>query len=83
MEHHVKMGHTLAVLPCFIFVFFHPGGQDSSVGMATRYGLLGPGIESHWGRDFLTRSDGTLGPPSLLYNRHSVFPGGKAVGSWR
>ena len=27
-------------------------GQDSSVGITTRYGLDGPGIESRWGRDF-------------------------------
>jgi hypothetical protein len=27
-------------------------GRDSSVGIATRYGLDGPGIESRWGRDF-------------------------------
>jgi hypothetical protein len=27
-------------------------GRDSSVGIATRYGLDGPGIESQWGRDF-------------------------------
>jgi hypothetical protein len=27
-------------------------GQDSSVGVATRYGLDGPGIESRWRRDF-------------------------------
>jgi hypothetical protein len=26
--------------------------RDSSVGIATRYGLDGPGIESRWGRDF-------------------------------
>ena len=26
-------------------------GRDSSVGMATLYGLNGPGIESRWGRD--------------------------------
>jgi hypothetical protein len=25
---------------------------DSTVGIATRYGLDGPGIESRWGRDF-------------------------------
>jgi len=23
------------------------------------------------------------GPPSLLYNEHRVFPGGKAAGAWR
>jgi len=27
-------------------------GRGSSVGVATRYGLDGPGIESRWGRDF-------------------------------
>jgi hypothetical protein len=27
--------------------------RDSSVGMATRYGLHSPGIKSRWGRDFL------------------------------
>ena len=27
-------------------------GRDSSVGIATRYGLDGPGIESRWGPDF-------------------------------
>ena len=27
-------------------------GRDSSVGIATRYGLVGPGIESRWGARF-------------------------------
>jgi hypothetical protein len=27
-------------------------GRDSSVGIATRYGMDGPGFESRWGRDF-------------------------------
>jgi hypothetical protein len=27
-------------------------GGDNSVGIATRYGLQGPGIEFRWGRDF-------------------------------
>jgi hypothetical protein len=27
-------------------------GRDSSVGIATRYGLYGPGIECRWGRGF-------------------------------
>ena len=27
-------------------------GPGSSVGLAIRYGLNGPGIESRWGRDF-------------------------------
>ena len=32
----------------------HPWGWDSSVGIATRYGLDGPGIESQWGARFST-----------------------------
>ena len=27
-------------------------GRDGSVGIATRYGMEGQGIESQWGRDF-------------------------------
>ena len=58
--------------------------RDSSVGIAIRYGLDGPGIESRWGGEiFRTRSDRPWGPPSLLYNRYRVFPGGKAAGAWR
>jgi len=37
-------------------------GRDSSVGIATDYGLDGPGIEFRWGRDFLHLSRPTLGP---------------------
>jgi hypothetical protein len=50
--------------------------RDSSVGIATRYGLDGPGIESRWGRDFSHPSR-----PSLLYNGYRVsFPGVKRPG---
>ena len=37
-------------------------GPGSSVGIATDYGLDGPGIESRWGRDFTHLSRPTLGP---------------------
>ena len=40
-------------------------GRDSSVGIATRYGLEGPGIESRWGRDFPHLSRLALGPTHL------------------
>jgi hypothetical protein len=33
-----------------------------SVGIATGYGLDGPGIESRWGRDFSHTSKPALGP---------------------
>jgi hypothetical protein len=54
--------------------------RDSVVGIATRNGLEGPGIESRWGEIFRTYSDRVRGPPSLLYNGYRVFPGGK--GGW-
>jgi len=37
-------------------------GPGSSVGIATDYGLDGPGIESRWGRDFTHLSRPALGP---------------------
>ena len=37
-------------------------GRDSSVGIATRYGLDGPGIESLWGRGFPHPFRQALGP---------------------
>ena len=52
-------------------------GRDSSVGIATCYGMDGPGIESRWGRDFPH-----LPRPALwsahtpIYNGYRVFPGG-------
>jgi hypothetical protein len=50
---------------------------DSVVGIATVYGLKGPGIESRWGQMFLTYPDWLQGPTNLLYNGYRVFPGGK------
>jgi hypothetical protein len=58
-------------------------GRDSSVGIATRYGLDGSGIESRWGRDFSQPSRPALGP-----TQHPIqwvpclFPRGKAAGAW-
>jgi len=37
-------------------------GRDSLAGIATLYGLDGPGIESLWGRDFPQTSRPALGP---------------------
>jgi hypothetical protein len=51
------------------------------VGIATRYGLEGPGIESRWDEIFRTYPDGLRGPPSLLYNGYRVFPGVKVAGA--
>jgi hypothetical protein len=65
--------HPLSAVCDYLFDIF---------GIATGYGLDGPGIESRWGRDFLHTSRPALGPPSLLYNGYRVFPGGKAAGAW-
>jgi hypothetical protein len=37
------------------------GGRDSSVGIATCYGLDGPGVKSRWERDFSRLSRPALG----------------------
>ena len=59
-------------------------GRESVVGIATDYGLDGPGIESQWwGEVFRTHPERPWSPPSLLYNEYRVFPGGKAAGAWR
>jgi len=52
------------------------GGPGSSVGIATDYGLDGPGMESRWSEIF-RRPDWPCGPPSLLYNGYRVFSGGR------
>jgi len=51
---------------------------DSSVGIATRYGLDGPGTESRCGRDFLQPSRSSLGPTQLPGTGY--FPGVKRPG---
>jgi hypothetical protein len=58
-------------------------GRDSSVGIATRYGLDGPEIESRWGRDFPQPSRPALGPtqPPVQWVP-GLFPGSKAAGAW-
>ena len=53
-------------------------GRDSSVGIAARYGLDGPGIESRWGRDFPHRSRPALGPTCTMGT--GSFPGVKRPG---
>jgi len=54
-------------------------GPGSVVGIATGYGLDGPGIEFRWGEIFRFCPDRPWGPTSLLYNRYRVFLGGKKL----
>jgi hypothetical protein len=46
----------------FVCVSRYVVGQNSSVSIATRYGLNGPGIECRWQRDFPQPSTAALGP---------------------
>ena len=59
-------------------------GRDSVVGIATRNGLDGLGIESRWGRDFPHPPRPALGPtqPHIQWVP-GLLPGGKAAGKWR
>jgi hypothetical protein len=64
----------------YIYLFMD---RESSVGIATGYGLDGPGIESRWGRDFPNTSKQALGPTqSPIQWESGLFPGGKAAGAW-
>jgi hypothetical protein len=57
-------------------------GPGSSVGMATGYGLDGPGIESRWGRDFSHTSRPALGPTQPPVQWVPGISRGKAAGAW-
>ena len=75
---------TLVYESKFNVPYMFIGSRNSSVGIATRYGLNVPGIESRWGGEiFHNRPDRSWGPPSLLYNGYRVSPGGKAAKEWR
>ena len=58
-------------------------GRDNSVGIATRYSLDCPGIESLWRRDFLHTSGQKLWPtqPPMQWVPGPI-PGHKADGAW-
>jgi hypothetical protein len=58
-------------------------GRDSSVGIATRYGLDVPGIESQWWARFSVLVQTGLGAHPASYTMgYRVFPEGKAAGAW-
>jgi len=55
--------------------------QNISVGIATRYGLDGPGSNPGNAEIFHASPVRPWGPPSLLYNKYRFFPEGKAAGA--
>jgi hypothetical protein len=56
---------------------FQYGGQDSSVGIAIRYGLDGPTIDPSEDNIFHTRPNWAWAPPSLPNDGYRFFPAGK------
>jgi hypothetical protein len=59
-------------------------GGYSSVGIATRYGLDGPGIEVRWGAIFSAPiQTGPGAHPASNTMGTGSLPGGKAAGAWR
>jgi hypothetical protein len=54
-------------------------GPGNSVGIATDYGLDGPGIESRWGRDFPPVQTGSGAHPASCTMGPGSFPGGGGV----
>ena len=59
----------------------HQRGRDNSVGIATRYRLDGPGIDSRWGRDFSHPSRPAPGAHPASYTMGTgSFPGVKRPG---
>ena len=75
--------HNLSPLRNLSFAMVNKG-WDSSVGIATRYGLDGPGIESQWGARFSAPvQTGPGAHPASCTMGTGSFPGGKAAGEWR
>jgi hypothetical protein len=58
-------------------------GRDSVLGIATRYGLKGTGMESRGSEIFRTRIHWLWGPSSLPYSGYRVIPGNISAGAWR
>jgi hypothetical protein len=76
--------HRSLSIYIYIYIYTHTYmDRDSSVGIATRYGMDVPEIESRCGRDFPYLSRTALGltqPPIQLVP--VIFPGGKAAEAW-
>jgi hypothetical protein len=57
--------------------------RDSSVGIATHYGLDGPGIESQCPKFLASLKNGRQDHPAIYTLGTGLFQGGKAAGACR
>jgi hypothetical protein len=72
------LANLLLLLLLLLLTTINISVPGSSVGIATVYGLDGPGSNSGGAR-FSACPDWPWGPPSLLYNGYRVFPGVKIL----
>ena len=75
--------HHMTTISANSMLYTSAMGRDSSVGIATRYALDDPGIESRCTARFSAPVQTGPGayPPSYTMGTGS-FPGGKAAGAW-
>ena len=79
LPHKASHRNNVMIFTCFLQ---NTGGRDSSVGIATRYGLDGRGIESRWGARFSAPvQTGPGAHPASCTMGTGVFPGVKAAGA--
>ena len=76
----IKILDTSFILCKILCVHFSTVGWDSSVDIATRYGLNSPGIEYRCRRDFMNPSIRALGPTQPAIQGVPIIPGVKRRG---
>jgi hypothetical protein len=78
-RYHFSPVHTVR-LELYCIPYKHFKGPGSSVGIATNYGLDGPGIESRWGEIFPHVQTGPGAHPASCTMGTWSFPGVKRPG---
>jgi hypothetical protein len=82
MNAYIYISYILIYIYIYISIFLHYMGRVWEAGIAIRYGLDGPEIESRWWRNFRYPSRPNLGPTQPTVWVSDPFPGGKATGAW-
>jgi hypothetical protein len=77
--YNTKPGRYFTGAQSYYILLFANSEPGSSVGIATDYGLDGPGIEFQWGRDFPPVQTGPGTHPSSSTMATGSFPGVKCI----